>query len=138
MRAIDATGEPPWHQRAKLRKLQTALVQPNVHSGRIAMALREARVAMSKKAEVRVEHMTCLHRFGSRRIGGSIEAPGRILGEGISGLEPSVVGCYQLSKGHTYTLVAHYQDSTVTPPRPPGDAQYLSNELVAPPVEFQF
>jgi len=55
-------------------------------------------------------------------------------GEGISGLETSVVGCYQLRKGHTYTLVARYQDSTVTPPSPPGDAQYLSNELVAPPV----
>jgi hypothetical protein len=59
-------------------------------------------------------------------------------GEGISGLEKSVDGCYQLRKGHTYTLVAHYQDGTVTPPSPPGDAQYLSNELVAPPVEFQF
>ena len=46
-------------------------------------------------------------------------------GAGISSLETSVVGCYQLRKGHTYTLVAHYQDRTVTPPSPPGDAQYL-------------
>jgi hypothetical protein len=59
-------------------------------------------------------------------------------GEGIKSLETSVEGCYQLRKGHTYTLVAHYQDSAETPRSPPGDAQYLSNELVAPPVEFQF
>ena len=59
-------------------------------------------------------------------------------GEGISALETGADGCYQLRKGHTYTLVAHYQDNAVAPPSPPAGAQYLSSELVAPPVEFQF